>query len=108
MARTGSSLSLQAGMRPSEGKVTNAIVTDTRAAIEYDHGQPGSLLATSQDGIEYRGTYGHGSELDPKCTVEFTRYTALDGRVALVGSWNNANAGGGDGEWLIEIGPPEN
>ena len=90
----------------SDWSIDEAIVTNERIAIDWHEDEDAwVLLATSEDGVEYRGTYGIDRP-DPGREITLWRYTAVDGRVALLCEWREPAAG--DGGWCMwELHPPE-
>lgn len=77
------------------GRITTAIVTTKRIAIEWEEdGSPYHLLATSDDRSLYRGQYGEG-QLNPHCEIELKVFKARSGEVLLMGNWLNRVNGKG-------------
>jgi hypothetical protein len=88
----------------SDLRVTGAAVTKDRVAVDWiEDGEPGGLVATSDDGATYRGNYGYPRP-EPYYHAEFRLFRARDGEVLLFGRWWRTDNPDG-GPWLIQLHP---
>lgn len=73
--------------------VKEAVVTDTRIAIDWDEeGTIFHLKASSTDGVMYQGNYGTPRP-DSTCHMELTRYLSREGDELLIGKWTDLESG---------------
>lgn len=81
--------------------VSEAIVTDTRIAIEWkEDGQHFFLQAKSTDGVIYDGEMRDVPEA--RTAVQITRYSARDGGELLICKWHNKLTGY-EGDCIFEL-----
>jgi len=87
-------------------RILEAVLLDRKISLDWEEGvERGHLEAKSSDGERFEGNYGYPG-LDPTKRVEFTRFKAASGEVALIGTWSNSKNGNG-GEWLFRLHPLE-
>ena len=85
-------------------EVLDAVVTDTRIAIDWDeNGEPYHLKARSTNGVTYNGNYGTPRP-NSQWHMELTRYSSRDGCELLIGEWNERDSGS-TGMCVFELEP---
>src|SRR5215213_4834348 len=86
------------------GRVEDATVTPHRVVVDWTEGpRCGNLVATSEDGVTFRGTYGYPTP-HPLYLAEFTLYRAANGHVLLFGRSCEEDSSVG-GTWIIRLTP---
>lgn len=87
-----------------DGTVFEAIVTRKRISIDWqEDGDQQCLMATSQDGQAYRGTFGFGRP-SPNCPIHLELFKSKSGEVILIGNWRDDDDGDG-GRILFRLFP---
>jgi hypothetical protein len=98
MKYSGQSFNCQEG----GSRITDAIITETRMAIDWvEDGYPASLVATSDNGLLYRGTYGYPTP-EERYRIEFRLFKDQTGEVLLFGRWWRTDTANG-GLWLLQL-----
>jgi hypothetical protein len=72
----------------SEAPLSSIRLTDTSLTCEWmEDGERGLLVAHSEDGMSFTGTYGY-PQLEPTRIARLRRYDS-NGETVFVGTWNN-------------------
>lgn len=83
----------------ANGIVRDAVITSKRISIDWDeNGIQGHLVAHSQDGKIFSGTYGYPS-VDESQTLELMLFKA-QGEVLLFGTWCDQRE---EGTWIFRL-----
>lgn len=85
----------------TEHPIRRARVNATNLAIDWiEQGYEGGLIATSDDGIMYKGTYSYKDSTD--CgSFELQLYRSENGDLVLLGFWREPSTESGD--WMFRL-----
>jgi hypothetical protein len=85
----------------TEYDIVFAKVARDKVAIDWmEQGYQGGLIATSEDGITYKGTYSYKDSTDHG-SVELQLYQSKNDDVLLIGFWREPNNESGD--WMFRL-----
>ncbi len=90
------------GYEETGTRISDAIITENRLAIDWlEDGYPASLIVTSDDGLQYQGTFGYPAP-EERYRVEFRRFNDQTGEVILIGRWWQSDMAEG-GNWMLRL-----